>query len=117
MVDFNSVLEDARQLSPSDQAKLIDALWDTVPVDADIPLHPEWAAELERRVNELKVGAEAGDAAEVARRLDDLIAGREPPVAAPLARHNPARNNVPHNQRGFRQCLRRSPLSTTTATS
>jgi putative addiction module component (TIGR02574 family) len=58
MVDFNSVLEDARQLSPSDQAKLIDALWDTVPVDADIPLHPEWAAELERRVNELKVGAE-----------------------------------------------------------
>jgi len=54
MVDFNTVLEHARQLSPQDQAKLIYALWDAVPADADIPLHPDWASELERRVHELK---------------------------------------------------------------
>lgn len=57
MVDFNSVLEHARKLSPQDQAKLIDALWDAVPADAEIPLNPDWASELERRVNALKAGA------------------------------------------------------------
>ena len=57
MMDFNSVLEYARKLSPQDQARLIDALWDAVPADADIPLHPDWASELERRVNELEAGA------------------------------------------------------------
>lgn len=56
MVDFNSVLEHARQLSPQDQAKLIDALWDAFPAHADIPLHSDWASELERRVGELKAG-------------------------------------------------------------
>ena len=56
MVDFNSVLEHARKLSPQDQARLIDALWDAVPADVDMPLHPDWASELERRVNELKAG-------------------------------------------------------------
>ena len=56
MVDFNSVLEHARKLSPQDQAKLIDALWDAVPADVDIPLHFDWASELERRVSELKAG-------------------------------------------------------------
>lgn len=54
MVDFNSVLNHARQLSPQDQAKLIDALWDSVPEGVDIPLHPEWGPELERRVAKLK---------------------------------------------------------------
>jgi putative addiction module component (TIGR02574 family) len=57
MADFNSVLDHARKLSPQDQAKLIDALWDAVPADADIPLHPDWAPELERRVAELKAGS------------------------------------------------------------
>jgi putative addiction module component (TIGR02574 family) len=57
MVDFNSVLEHARKLTPQDQAKLIDALWDAIPADADIPLHPDWASELEQRVTELKAGA------------------------------------------------------------
>jgi putative addiction module component (TIGR02574 family) len=54
MVDFNSVLDHARQLSPQDQAKLINALWDAVPEDVDIPLHPEWGPELERRVVAMK---------------------------------------------------------------
>jgi putative addiction module component (TIGR02574 family) len=57
MVDFNSVLENARQLCAQDQAKLIAALWDAVAADADIPLHPDWASELERRVAELKTGS------------------------------------------------------------
>jgi putative addiction module component (TIGR02574 family) len=57
MVVLNSVLEHARELSPQDQAKLIDTLWDAVPADADIPLHSDWAADLERRVTELKAGA------------------------------------------------------------
>ena len=61
MVDFNSVLSEAQQLSAEDQLRLIDALWDLVPPDADIPLHEDWAAELERRVAEI----EAGDAATV----------------------------------------------------
>jgi putative addiction module component (TIGR02574 family) len=57
MADFNSVLEHARKLSPQDQAKLIDALWDDIPADADIPLHSDWALELERRVAALQAGA------------------------------------------------------------
>ena len=61
MVDFNTVLTEAQQLSAEDQLRLIDALWDLVPPDADIPLHEDWAAELERRVAEI----EAGDAATV----------------------------------------------------
>jgi len=59
IVEFSSVLEHARKLSPQDQAKLIDALWDAVPADVDIPLHPDWALELERRVAALKSGGEA----------------------------------------------------------
>jgi len=58
MVDFNSVLDHARNLSPHDQAKLIDALWDSVPADVDIPLHPEWGIELERRVAAMKSGSQ-----------------------------------------------------------
>ena len=56
MMDFNSVLDHARQLSLEDQAKLLDALWDSVPSDWDMPLHSDWAAELERRVARLKAG-------------------------------------------------------------
>lgn len=58
MIDFDSVLENARALSPQDQARLIDALWSTVPAETDLPLHPDWAPELERRVAELKAGAD-----------------------------------------------------------
>jgi putative addiction module component (TIGR02574 family) len=56
MVDFNSVLDHARKLSPEDQAKLIDALWESASADVEIPLHPEWATELERRVAAMKAG-------------------------------------------------------------
>jgi putative addiction module component (TIGR02574 family) len=56
MADFNSVLDDARQLSPEDRVKLIDALWESVPADLDVPLHPDWAPELERRVAAIEAG-------------------------------------------------------------
>jgi putative addiction module component (TIGR02574 family) len=56
MTDFNSVLGDARQLSPEDRLKLIDALWESVPADLDTGLHPDWAAELERRVAAIEAG-------------------------------------------------------------
>ena len=54
MVDFNSVLKDAQQLSDEDRVRLIDALWKSVPADADIPLADEWSAELEQRVTEIR---------------------------------------------------------------
>jgi putative addiction module component (TIGR02574 family) len=56
MVDFSSVFDNARQLSPEDRLKLIDALWDTVPDDLNLPLHPDWASELERRVAAIEAG-------------------------------------------------------------
>ena len=56
MADFNSVLDDARQLSPEDRLKLIDALWESVPADLDLPLHPDWAPEIERRVAAIEAG-------------------------------------------------------------
>ena len=56
MLNFESVLVEAKQLSADDQLRLIDALWDTVPDDAALPLHPDWAAELERRVAAIRAG-------------------------------------------------------------
>ena len=50
MVEFDDVLAHARQLSPKDQGRLIEALWDAIPDEADLLLHPEWASELEKRV-------------------------------------------------------------------
>lgn len=56
MADFHSVLSEARQLSAEEQLRLIDALWDLVPPEADLPLHEDWAGELERRVAALEAG-------------------------------------------------------------
>jgi putative addiction module component (TIGR02574 family) len=58
MPDFNSVLNDARQLSYDDKLRLIDALWDLNSPDANIPLHEDWEPELERRVAAIKDGTE-----------------------------------------------------------
>jgi len=57
MLDFNSVLDGARQLSADDQLRLMDALWDMVPAEAALPLHEDWAPELERRVAALRAGS------------------------------------------------------------
>lgn len=56
MADFHSVLSEAQQLSAEDRLRLIDALWDSVPPEVDLPLHEDWAPELERRVAALEAG-------------------------------------------------------------
>jgi putative addiction module component (TIGR02574 family) len=56
MATFDSVLDDARGLPPEDRVKLIDALWESIPSDLDVPLHPDWAPELERRVAAIEAG-------------------------------------------------------------
>ena len=56
MIEFNLVLEQARQLAPEDQAKLIDVFWDSAPFHVDIPLHPEWESELKRRIEAIETG-------------------------------------------------------------
>lgn len=59
MADFDSVLEQARGLSIGDQARLVHALWDSVPDDMELSLHPDWGPELERRVEDLKTKKES----------------------------------------------------------
>jgi putative addiction module component (TIGR02574 family) len=49
MPDFESVLNDARQLSAEDQLRLIEVISAEVPEAVDEPLDPEWEAELDRR--------------------------------------------------------------------
>lgn len=57
MSEFDAVLFAAQQLPTADRLRLIEALWDTVPPEVDVPLHGEWAAELERRVKALEEGS------------------------------------------------------------
>ena len=56
MQNFESVLGAAEQLPISDQLRLIEALWNSVPPDAEIPLHSEWEAVLTERVARLENG-------------------------------------------------------------
>lgn len=56
MSDFNSVLNAAQQLGADDQVRLINALWDSVPAEAEAALHDDWAVELERRVAAIDAG-------------------------------------------------------------
>jgi putative addiction module component (TIGR02574 family) len=58
--DFDSVLHSVRQLPPQDQARLIDALWNSLPESVDVSLHPDWEAELKRRLTALEAGAATG---------------------------------------------------------
>jgi putative addiction module component (TIGR02574 family) len=53
---YQSVLDAATQLPTGDRLRLIEALWDSVPPDAEVPLHPEWEQELLRRVAALENG-------------------------------------------------------------
>ena len=57
MTDFNSVFDAASQLPTEDRLRLIEALWQTVPAEDDLPLHSDWAAELERRVAQIESGS------------------------------------------------------------
>ena len=56
MMSFDTVLDEARQLPPGDQMRLIDALWETVPEETGLQLHADWEAELERRLAALRAG-------------------------------------------------------------
>lgn len=56
MTTFESVLSAATQLPEDERLRLIDALWDTVPDDAESPRSSEWLAEIERRVDEIERG-------------------------------------------------------------
>jgi putative addiction module component (TIGR02574 family) len=57
MTDFRSVLSAAQHLPTDDRLRLIEALQQTVSADADLPIHPEWESELERRVAAVKDGS------------------------------------------------------------
>jgi len=57
MSNFSDVLSAAQQLPEHDRLRLIDALWDSVPPDADAPFSDDWQREIQQRVAELKSGA------------------------------------------------------------
>jgi putative addiction module component (TIGR02574 family) len=57
MSDFTSVLSAAQNLPEQDRLRLIDALWDTLPPEAEASISDEWRQEIERRVAELDAGA------------------------------------------------------------
>ena len=59
MADFDSILEEARQLSCQERVRLIEALWELIPPDVRAPLHEDWAPELERRIAAIEKGSEA----------------------------------------------------------
>jgi putative addiction module component (TIGR02574 family) len=56
MTDFDTVLSAAQRLPDDERLRLIDALWDSIPVEAEAPLPEEWIREIERRVAELDTG-------------------------------------------------------------
>lgn len=56
--NYDAVLSAANQLPPSERMRLINALWETVPPDADLPLSDEWLAEIESRLEAVDSGAE-----------------------------------------------------------
>lgn len=57
MTSFDTVLDAAQNLPTDDRLRLIEALWNSVPPDVDVPLHADWEQELERRVAEIESGA------------------------------------------------------------
>lgn len=56
MLDYESVLSAAAQLSVADRLRLIDELAGSVPDDEPPTLSPEWLAEIERRSAEIDTG-------------------------------------------------------------
>lgn len=56
MDTYQSVLDAAAQLPTDDRLRLIEALWDSVPANVEIPLHPEWEQKLMHRVAAIENG-------------------------------------------------------------
>ncbi len=57
MVDFQSILDAARQLPESDRVRLMYELWETVPLEAEFRFSEEWGREIEKRLAELRDGS------------------------------------------------------------
>ena len=56
MADYDTLLSSAIQLPVDARIQLIEALWDTVPENAQPPLSAEWLAEIKRRSAEYDAG-------------------------------------------------------------
>jgi putative addiction module component (TIGR02574 family) len=56
MLDYDTLLADARQLPLDARVQLIEALWDTLPENVSPPLSDEWLSEIERRSAEYDAG-------------------------------------------------------------
>jgi putative addiction module component (TIGR02574 family) len=47
--DYETLLADASRLPVADRLQLIEAIWNTVPVESLPPLTAEWLSEIQRR--------------------------------------------------------------------
>ncbi len=56
MSEYVSVLADASRLPVGDRIQLIEALWDTVPLEAVPGLSEDWRLEINRRSAEFDAG-------------------------------------------------------------
>jgi putative addiction module component (TIGR02574 family) len=56
MMEYQSILDAARQLPESDRIRLIDELSTTVPDEDEAALTEEWSQEIARRIAELESG-------------------------------------------------------------
>ena len=56
MSTFDSILGEAVQLPTEDRLRLIEALWDSVPPEVDLPIHADWEQELTERVAKIENG-------------------------------------------------------------
>ena len=56
MSTFDSILGEAAQLPTEDRLRLIEALWDSVPPEVDLPIHADWEQELTERVAKIENG-------------------------------------------------------------
>ncbi len=57
MLDFDTIISAASQLSVSDRLRLIDQLAASVPDDQPPSLSEQWLAEIDRRSKEIDTGA------------------------------------------------------------
>jgi putative addiction module component (TIGR02574 family) len=57
VLSYESLLADATRLPVADRIQLIEALWDTVPVNGLPPLSDEWHEEIKRRSAEYDSGS------------------------------------------------------------
>ena len=76
---FDQIAAGAMELTPEERGRLVDLLLEKdAHEDDDVPLSPEWRAEIERRIKEIDDGAETIDGDEFLAELrEELRRGRE----------------------------------------